>query len=90
MKIKSPTSRHFRKGIPDPAEGAGRGFALSETLLVVALVAVVSSVSLRSLATQRKATMELERKADSNEHRDSMTWSATELPDGSKLWTREF
>lgn len=63
---------------------------MSETLLVVALVAVVSSVSLRSFATQRKATMELERKADLDERQNSMTWSAAELPDGSKLWTREF
>lgn len=67
-----------------------RGFAVSETLLVVALVAVVSSVSLRSLSTQRKATMELEAKADSNERRNSVTWSSIELSDGSKVWTREF
>ena len=90
MKTETLNVGNIHQGIGAVAGRAIGGFAMSEALLVVALVGIVSSVSLRSIATQRKATMELEAKAESNEKQEAMTWAATVLPDGSKVWIRKF
>lgn len=90
MKIKSPNPGQLPQKVETRARRALQGFAMSEVLLVVALVSVVSTISLRSFANQKKADMKIEALAEAGERRDAATWFATHLPDGSLVWTREF
>ncbi len=66
-----------------------KGFAFVELLLVVALVATVSSVALRGFERQRTVLMQNENQVSSIIARQAGEWVLVDQGDGGRVWMRK-